>query len=679
MTSSYQEQLRAVSSSDKILEKVHKVPHLRYRADIDGLRAIAVSLVVGYHAWPKFFPGGYIGVDIFFVISGFLITGIIFDEIQKSNFSILAFYKRRIRRIFPALFVVTLAVFIFGWFYLPVKEFKSLGLSLIGSAAFVQNFVLLGEVGYFDVEAIKKPLLHIWSLGIEEQYYIVWPVILCLIVRLRMNVATVIFIMALASFWFGAHLLKNSFNQAFYLPVARFWELLAGSGLAIGMLLVHEDPRIKHLQSIAENFLHRILFMKGTPRQPDLGSHVGAMLALTLVIWGAFHFNQKTTWPGYHALVPVMGAMGLIFFHRSWINQSLLSSKLMVFIGLISYPLYLWHFPIMAYAHNLRPDGFSKWLMAELVLVSVLLSWLTQRWIEQPIRFGWLRQRAVLPLLCGMAVISMFGIYVYQTDGAIIRIPAELKVFMLTGEETSQHWRHGACLLGPNQSAASFAPDCSGEGGRPLLLLWGDSYAAAQYAGLNTFKKEFGYDVAEYTSSACPPLLGYVHPEREFCKNNNDFIMKRIEALKPEVVILHSTWMYGRDVYNKGFAETIPKLRALGVKKIVLLGPVPAWREPGLSANVVGYYFSHRRQLIPPVTQFRLIENDLEKQMREYAEKFGIDYISVKNVMCNDKGCLARIGPHQESLTAFDTGHMTLQGSTYLMRSILPELLRGVK
>src|ERR1700730_17047862 len=208
---------------------------LNYRPDIDGLRALAVSIVIGYHAFPGLLPGGFVGVDIFFVISGYLITLIIFQEMISTKFTIRRFYARRIRRIFPALVVVILITFALGWFTLPPKDFKSLGENIAGAAAFIQNIVLLGQVGYFDIAANTKPLLHLWSLGIEEQYYIAWPIVLIIIRKWELKPITATLFMAVGSFLFGLAVLTRSVDLAFYLPFTRAWELLVGSVLALRM------------------------------------------------------------------------------------------------------------------------------------------------------------------------------------------------------------------------------------------------------------------------------------------------------------------------------------------------------------------------------------------------------------------------------------------------------------
>ncbi|MBC7405719.1 MAG: acyltransferase [Cytophaga sp.] len=653
----------------------------KYRSDIDGLRAIAVCLVILYHAWPTLVPGGYVGVDIFFVISGYLITKIIFAEMEQGSFSISNFYARRIRRIFPALLVVVAFTFCVGWLYLPVKEFKSLGLNVFGSTAFLQNFVLLKEVGYFDVAAAKKPLLHIWSLGIEEQYYILWPLVLWLVVRKNVNPLTAVVVLALLSFAFGAHVMHKNVDRAFYWPLARFWELMVGSGLAILVALqttTHFYIPIK-FRSQLDRAIHHILFHDDLPRRKYLLQDLGASVWLLILIVCAFKFNNHTPWPEPYALLPVLAATGLLVCKNSWVNRKILSSKAMVFVGLISYPLYLWHFPLIAFAHNFFPDGISNGLMCLLVIAGVVLAWLTKILIEEPVRFGRFRRSAITPLILGMLVCGGGGLYAFHTDGAPIRIPAELRKFMLTGDETAKYWRRGTCLMLPEQGKEFFAKECEGEGRRPLIMVWGDSYAASQYSGLEVLKQEFGFDVAEFTSSACAPLLGLNASGREFCKGNNDHVFQKIKTLRPDVLILHATWTQNTEQFEDGFAKTALAIKELGLKRVILLGPVPMWKEPGLSANVVDYYWKNHREIIPEMTSYSLVNQELEKVVKGLADRNGFEYMSVREVMCQDQRCYARVGVDGEYLTAFDSGHMTREGAVYLQRKLLPEILKGLR
>jgi peptidoglycan/LPS O-acetylase OafA/YrhL len=658
-----------------------------YRPDIDGLRAMAVLVVVGYHAFPVWIPGGYIGVDIFFVISGYLITDIIFRKMLVGTFTIIDFYQRRVRRIFPALILVTAVTFAIGWLYLPPRDLQSLGTNIAGGAIFIQNIVLLGQVGYFDLAAARKPLLHLWSLGIEEQYYIAWPIILLVVRRWRLNAVTITIILIAASFWLDLAILKKNVDLAFYLPFTRAWELLIGSALSIWLITLNDVPisvwitnECRKASDKVENVLQQLVWTAGTAPRGYLTRELFAVGAIAAIAGAVYRFGSNTPYPGTFTLIPVLAATALILTSGSWINRICLSSRPMVFVGLISYPLYLWHYPLMAYARILWADTVPAWVMVSVVIASGVLAWLTYQYIERPIRYAKSRSRTkIAALVAGMAGVGAIGLIADKTDGLPLRIPEEIRGYMLTGAETSAYWRRGQCLLLPDQAASDFADECSGSGKRPLLFVWGDSYGAALYAGLNQLSGQRGYSVAEYTASACPPLIGYVHVERRFCKPINDFVIRKIADLKPDVVILHSTWSYGAGDLHAGLQETVQQLRKLEIKKIVLLGPVASWKGEGLSANVLDYFFEGGyHSVIPARTKYR--SNDewtraLEEFLQKRAQELDIQYISARKIMCNDEGCLARIGDNGTSLTAFDGGHLTLPGSIFVSDAILDQLL----
>jgi peptidoglycan/LPS O-acetylase OafA/YrhL len=657
-----------------------------YRPDIDGLRAIAVLAVMGYHAFPARIPGGYIGVDIFFVISGYLITDIIFRKMLVGSFTIIDFYERRVRRIFPALILVTAVTFAIGWFYLPPRDLQSLGTNIAGGAIFIQNIVLLGQVGYFDLAAARKPLLHLWSLGIEEQYYIAWPLILLAIRRWRLNPITLTFVLIIASFFLDLAILKKNVDLAFYLPFTRAWELLIGSALSLWLITAKDvsiaawiTTECQKASVKVDSVLQRLVWAPGTAPRGNLTVEFFAFSAIAAIAGAVYRFSAHTPYPGTFTLVPILAAAVLILASGSWINRVFLSSRPMVFIGLISYPLYLWHYPLMAYARILWADAVPRLVMVATVIASVILAWLTYRYVERPIRFAKSRGHAkIAALVAGMVAVGLVGLIADKTGGLPIRIPEEIRGYLLTGAETSVYWRRGQCLLLPDQGASDFADECSGIGKRPLLFVWGDSYAAALYAGLDRLSEQHGYGVAEYTASACPPMIGYVNGERRFCKPINDFIIKKITEIKPNVVILHSTWSYDANDLNAGLKETVRQLKELKIKKIVLLGPVASWKGDGLAANVLDYFYESGHTLIPARTTYR--SNDewtraLEQFLQKRAQELDIEYISARKVMCNDEGCLSRIGKDGSDLTAFDGGHLTLPGSVYLSGAILDRLL----
>ncbi len=321
---------------------------IEYRKDIDALRGVSVLLVVIYHAFPEQLPGGFIGVDIFFVISGYLITSIIFGQLKRDEFSFLNFYKRRIRRLFPALFTVLLASLIIGWLILFPDEYKQLGHHVSHATVFIQNFTLIKELGYFDVSSHYKPLLHLWTLSIEEQYYLVWPAILVLIFKLKLNTFKILIAIILMSFLANIYFVSDYQDEVFFHSITRFWELGFGSLLAI------------------------YLFDK------NINSKYIFILGLTLILFSAFWINNESLYPYWIGLLPTIGAMLIIMANLQLPNWGGL-----VRIGLISYPLYLWHWVIISFCYiylGKKPDA-STLIIA--IIVSLLLSYFTYRYIEK--------------------------------------------------------------------------------------------------------------------------------------------------------------------------------------------------------------------------------------------------------------------------------------------------------
>lgn len=379
----------------------------KYRPDIDGLRAIAVLSVVFYHAFPSKLTGGFLGVDIFFVISGFLISTILFQNIDRGSFSIGDFYSRRIRRIFPALGLVLISVLAFAWFCLFPDELQQLGKHTASSAGFIQNFTLWKEAGYFDNASETKPLLHIWSLGIEEQFYFVWPLLLwgaSKVSKIRVGrhkrlfyfLATVL--VFLVSFILNLKLVTVDPTKTFYLPQYRFFELALGGLLSWWVLY---QPKISlTFADGKENFWPDWLIKK---RLKNILSFVG--LAILLVIFRKF--NKETVFPGKNALLPIFAAAFIIWAGpHSWLNRKILSHKILVWFGLISYPLYLWHWPILSLGRIIYGEMPTREFRLIAVAVSVLLAWLTVKIIEKPFRFG----NARIPLKLATLCLLVFGV-----------------------------------------------------------------------------------------------------------------------------------------------------------------------------------------------------------------------------------------------------------------------------
>lgn len=363
-----------------------------YRPDIDGLRAIAVLSVVVFHAFPSLLHGGFVGVDIFFVISGYLISKHIREDLRAGTFSIKRFYARRVRRIFPALSVILLACLAMGWAILTPGEYEQLGKHVVAGAIFVSNLVFWKEAGYFDNAADTKPLLHLWSLGIEEQFYIVWPLILAFFWRYTRHLSWIFLGILGASLAYSMAVVSQDVVADFYSPFTRFWELALGAGL---VFLIAHKPSLKGVNYSTLSWL-------------------GLILILSAVILVKQHY----AFPGAWALLPTVGAACMIYAgEKAWLNRQVLSHRLVVWVGLISYPLYLWHWPLLSFARIMESETPSAIVRFSLLLTSVVLAWLTYRLIERPLRWNRESRNVVLGLCLVMFLVAAAGLAVKKKDG----------------------------------------------------------------------------------------------------------------------------------------------------------------------------------------------------------------------------------------------------------------------
>lgn len=431
-----------------------------YRADIDGLRAIAVLSVVFFHAFPTLLTGGFVGVDVFFVISGFLITGILYRESAFGKVSFSRFYSKRVRRIFPALLMVLVFSLTLGWVALTADEYTQLTRHAAAGAAFLSNVVFWRESGYFDNPAETKPLLHLWSLAIEEQFYLFWPLLFVFLVRAIKGIRVAIGGLILASITYSVYKVGVDPVGDFYSLLTRFWELMVGGLLAC---VVSKN------QDFGSQFKNFIAF-------------VGlALLAVANVL-----IDKTSAFPGLWALLPVLGAAALILSRGSIINQKVLAHPLLVGVGLISYPLYLWHWPLLSFARIFEGQIPTVPVRLGLVIASFMLAWVTYRFAEKPIRHGGHARVKVVVLSFCMFITFCVAFYIKSNHGFGYRQYEKLNgdaSTMVIGADRATHKHECGLQVDKMQGVEWCIHD--NKLASPNYAVLGDSKGEALYYGLS--------------------------------------------------------------------------------------------------------------------------------------------------------------------------------------------------
>jgi peptidoglycan/LPS O-acetylase OafA/YrhL len=638
--------------------KETSITHNPYRPDIDGLRALSVLLVIGFHAFPQIVPGGFIGVDVFFVISGFLISGIIFSELSaRRRFDLSDFYLRRVRRLFPALIAVLLATLCAGWMFLFPRDLAHLGRQTAAAAAFVANLHFWKQSGYFSPNASEIPLLHLWSLGVEEQFYIVWPPLLMLLWRRRSWIGPAIVAIAVASFALNvAYAQHGSFS--FYFPAARAWEFMLGAVLA--WRPDYRDPSGETARRWRE---------------------FGGLLGLVLILSAALLLREDAPYPSWRALAPTIGAALTIWSGRdSCIGRKILSAPIAVGLGLISYPLYLWHWPILWLVRVFYP-GAGPGIVGTACCAAIIIAWATYVFIERPVRrrFRLAPFRVAASLSAVMALILVAAAF-FSLDGLPGRWSDPAVKSLLTYKFDDAPYRLGKCHLELEQGPADFASECFGDNpsASTSAVLWGDSAATAIYPGMRALS-DGSANIAELTSSGCPPFLdrSVSQAGRPNCASVNDWVFRYIERTRPEIVIL-SSWPDYRIDYGKEFLNTIGALKRLGVPTIVLVGPPPLWPEP-LPRIILRNYFNGLVRRLPDrvsLTPAALAATSkLDLELTSAAKLSGALYVSAFQRLCTNEGaCLAMVDGEP---SAWDGFHLTTGSSKLVAKEILDALSRA--
>ena len=535
--------------------------HPKYRPDIDGLRAIAVLSVVSYHAFPNTLRAGFMGVDIFFVISGYLISSIIFENLDRGSFSFGQFYGRRIKRIFPALTLVLLSCLVFGWFGLLGDEFKQLGKHMAAGAGFVSNFFLWQESGYFNNAAETKPLLHLWSLAIEEQFYIFWPLIVWVTWK-RKTLFLIVFIgLIVASLAYNMHLVRLDSTATFFSPATRIWELLAG------VLLAYMRVRPTAWQ----------------PSQRQL--QIASTLGVLLLAIGFYRIDRSRPYPGTWALLPILGSFCLIFAGpTAWFNRFVLSNRLLVWIGLISFPLYLWHWPILSLMRIVESGAPEPYFRNIALVLSVLLAWATYYFVEKPIRSDGRSSLKITGLSVCVAALGIAGFAIFQSNGLPTRAAAQINGVNtwdnLTFATPCKFITHGPnhddwCNIGnaPNKPPTTvLIGDSVGNNFAPMLQSYSEQAGNSAFV-FRQFGRGFCHGFADIGYENCQELI----------KEAQSYIEKTPSI---DTVILAANWpLYfngfdrigatpvSSQQFKAAFEKNVAYYQGLGKRVIVFLAP----------------------------------------------------------------------------------------------------------
>ncbi|MEH6584222.1 MAG: acyltransferase family protein [Halioglobus sp.] len=636
---------------------------MNYRPEVDGLRAVAVLPVIVFHTGltlggMQLLPGGYIGVDVFFVISGYLIASILCQELNDGQFSFAGFYERRARRILPALCLMLVVCLPAAWQWMDAASLKNLGWSLSAVSLFLSNFLYWSRSGYFAVASESDPLLHTWSLAVEEQFYFLFPVLLWLLWRLGVRRMTGIFLLLLAASLFAA-VTTDSRHTAFYWPHTRAWELLAGVVLAVNR------------SSIVSLHRYRVL--------PALAPLTG----LLLIILSVFMLDKNSGVPGWAALGPVLGTcLILAFAGGTDLGTRILGHRLLVGIGLISYALYLWHQPLFAFLRLYCDLPPALWQYLMVVLAAFVCAGASYRFIEQPLRNRSLFSRNTIAVGAVVGTLALVGVgcAMVINEGYPGRWSAEHNAL-----SEYQHYKYKAmvrdktCLLHPRQSFDDLGDNCFAQDDSELVL-WGDSHAATLYPG---FSEAVGSGrVTQMTTARCPPILDLEGFNLPNCVDNNrrafEAVIRNMEArifllaiwslyIPPEGV---SFGYYAEDYWRK-LERTLSELSRAGVQ-VTVIGGFPVW-YPTLPQRLAKIYRVEGvvpdYLPLPTAPDVHAVDVELATITRRHGHRF----VSVIDHLCPGGVCPVKVPGKSggEVLIQWDSSHPTREGGKLISRQIL--------
>lgn len=615
---------------------------LRYRPDVDGLRAIAVLVVVFFHFRLGSFDGGFVGVDIFFVISGYLITGIIVDELRRSEFSVASFYARRIRRIFPALAVVSLATLLSGYFFLLPADFASLGEQTAYAIFGLSNFYFYNHSGYFDRAAEMLPMLHTWSLGVEEQFYLFWPALLIAGFRLKQlgtrGVVTLLTVVAFCSFIASIYFVYADEKFAFFMLPTRAWEL------AVGGLLVFAPIIRGHAVARALN-----------------------AIGLVLIGYAVFGLSEDSPFPGLNALAPVLGAAFIIWpkEHVGPIVRTL-SSRPFVFVGLISYSLYLWHWPVAVYfrIYNFgRPPHLDEALA--LIVLSFVLAVLSWAFVEKPFRRVAVEKRPFIRYgLVAASGIAVLGLGVTAVGGAPWRL-SEREAQLASFLEYKTDFGKRVCAISSNSKPSKYK--CIGSAReQPNVLIFGDSHAQHFVKSLAEAYPSVYF--TQLASTNCPPLIGT--KGKKAC---TDFVTNALQNIIPtksfDAIIISSRW---RIYDNSKLEKTISYLKQ-HTPRVIVFGQTMEYTADVPSILLRSNLLRRSISLREAAANFERFAQ-LNDQLMKRLARLGVEFYSPAQAICPQGNCalLTLDGtPYQ-----WDNAHLTSRGAMEVLSAFKAQGLR---
>ncbi|MGL4408153.1 MAG: acyltransferase family protein [Zoogloea sp.] len=646
-----------VQPTDTKAPSQHHTTDVRF--DIEGMRGIAVLAVLIFHVNPTWLQGGFVGVDVFFVISGFVVGQRIVSEISRGGqFSYANFYWRRIRRILPILIVVLLTSLISAPLFFRGEAYQALGQQVSATAIFAANFLAWSQSGYFDADAAYKPLIHLWSLGIEEQFYAFLPLLLLLIWKDYLAHATAILLLSIVvlfsacvglTYWDG--------SAAFYFPFTRFWELLAGTLLAL-----HQ------YQSKLPTFA------RGLERYFD--KNIFASLGLCLILGSLIFIQEGQYFPGWQAALPVLGTMFvLVGGPQAWPNRTLLSRGALPWLGRISYATYLWHWPILVFGRYATDSQMTSGLSVCLASFSVVLAWFSTRYVEAPFRSGKWSKNENVPKFLLLALVLVGAMAIVLPTAMDKSEPAAIARLDRYPQPDYDIWREGAnCFVNLNKDIP-FGQDCLGGQAEqlPLAIFWGDSHAAHLWPGLSAVTPIAHWRLGQLTVSQCPPLVSSAGEGNNKCPQMRARAWNAIRERKPQLVILASRWtLYQRKAVLDAIGDTVIALKSSGVERVIVIGPFPRW-QPTLG-KALATDMRKRGLQAPPLYTTTGFENDLwsmDELLRLAAQRAGATYISALDISCGTHSqCSAWGDAERTMLTTYDGGHLTRERSIWFAEQV---------